>query len=208
VKVDETTLVREILEGNTEAFRIIVEQHQTRVFYLGLKFLKGREEAEDFAQEVFLRAFERLDTFKGEGAFAGWLYRIAFNLASTKYRSAKRVLTESWDDERDSPSNGDSGEGTSVHGNLPASLEGSQERTGEVEHQVIHAESMEEVNKAVKKLPGLYALLVKMHFYDGLSYPEISEILSMPINTIKSYIFRAKKSIRKLLAGHGYAEAK
>jgi RNA polymerase sigma-70 factor (ECF subfamily) len=210
VKVDEAALVREILEGDTEAFRIIVEQHQTRVFYLGLKFLKGREEAEDFAQEVFLRAFERLDTYKGDGAFAGWLYRIAFNLAATKYRAARRFPTESWDEERDSPSGGGSlsGERSTSYSALRTSIGGDRERTGEVEQRVIHAESVDEVNQALKKIPGPYALLVKMHFYDGLTYPEISEILSMPINTIKSYIHRAKKSIRRLLAGHGYAEAK
>lgn len=210
MKVDEAALVREILQGNTEAFRIIVERHQTRVFYLGLKFLKDREEAEDFAQEVFLRAFERLDTYKGEGAFAGWLYRIAFNLASSKYRASRRFLTESWDDERDSPAEEQprNPELPAPYSVLPASLEGTGTHIGEVEHKVIHAESIDEVNQALKKIPGLYAILVKMHFYDGLSYPEISEILSMPINTIKSYIHRAKQSIRKLLTGRGYAEAK
>ncbi len=208
VKVDERALVRRIIEGDTEAFRFVVEQHQTRIFYLGLKFLKDREEAEDFAQEVFLRAFERLDSFKGEGPFAGWIYRIAFNLAATKYRVARRFLTESWDDERDSPA--ESGfvpleprYGPPV---LPPSLEGSAERTGEVEQKVIQAESADEVNRALRKLPGRFAVLVKMHFYDGLTYPEISEILNMPINTIKSYIHRAKKAIRRLLTGHGYAE--
>jgi len=208
VKVDEAALVREILTGNTEAFRVIVEQNQTRVFYLGLKFLKGREEAEDFAQEVFLRAFERLDTFKGDGSFSGWLYRIAFNLAATKYRVGRRFLMESWDDERDSPAEGDylSGAQPAHSSVLPASVPGTEERTGEVERRVIRAESVAEVNRALKKIPGRLAVLVKMHFYDGLTYPEISEILNMPINTIKSYIYRAKQSIKKLLAGHGYAE--
>ncbi|HUZ17029.1 MAG TPA: RNA polymerase sigma factor [Spirochaetia bacterium] len=191
---EETDLVREITGGNVDAFRTIVERHQARIFYLGLKFLRRFEDAEDFAQEVFLRAFEKLSAFKGDGPFAAWLYRIAFNLGISKYRINKRIFAEEWVDETPSDEGIDSTGGESGQG-VPSA-------GAPVERLVVAKESEEEVRRAVDQLPARYAVIVRMHFFDGLTYQEISEVLDIPVNTIKSHVFRAKHEIRKRLADY------
>ena len=98
---DDNILVQRVVQGDTDAFAGIVEKHQKNVFYLGLKFFHNQADAEDFAQEVFLKVFERLDTFTGNVPFKGWLYKIAFNLAVNRYHLNKRryLLQDSIDSE-------------------------------------------------------------------------------------------------------------
>lgn len=160
-----------------EAYRFIVERHQARIFYLGLKFLHRPEDAEDFAQEVFLRAYARLESFQGAVPFSAWLYRIAFNLAVNRYHLKKRAFLE-------------------VH-----TAELQPDPGFSPEQRALREELAEWVRKALTKIPETYHVLIKMHFFDGLSYPEISKALRIPVNTIKSYIFRAKELIRRMLAG-------
>jgi len=90
VEADDNELVRRVLDGDLAAYRTIVERHQGRLFYIGLKFLHSNEDAEDFAQEAFLRAYERLGSYRGSGSFSAWLYRVAFNLAVNRYHGAGR----------------------------------------------------------------------------------------------------------------------
>ncbi len=172
--VDDNELVRKVLEGDLAAYRTIVERHQGRIFYLGLKFLHSDEDAEDFAQEVFLRAFERLGSYRGSGSLAAWLYRVAFNLAVNRYRGAHPLTVELAEE------------------SLP-------DTTPHAEERLLSLESDERVREALEELPDRYAIVVKMHFFDELSYPEIAEALDLPVNTVKSHVFRAKAILRSRL---------
>ena len=171
----DNDLVRRVLAGEVEAYGTIVARHQARVFYLGLKFLRHSEDAEDFAQEVFIRAYEKLASFQGGVPFAAWLHRIAFNLAVNKYHLKKRQAQP-----------------VSTVDLLPDS-------SYSPEHRLLSEELAEWVRKTLHKIPEIYHVLIRMHFFEGLSYPEISRALQMPVNTIKSYIFRAKELIRQRL---------
>jgi RNA polymerase sigma-70 factor, ECF subfamily len=171
----DNLLVRRVLQGEVEAYGTIVARHQARVFFLGLKFLRRSEDAEDFAQEVFIRAYEKLSTFQGNVPFAAWLYRIAFNLAVNKYHLKKRQA-----------------QAVNTVDILPDS-------SFSPEHHLLAEELAEWVRKTLHKIPEIYHVLIRMHFFEGLSYPEISSALEMPVNTIKSYIFRAKAMIRQRL---------
>ncbi len=171
----DNELVRRVLAGEVEAYGGLVARHQARVFYLGLKFLRRREDAEDFAQEVFIRAYEKLSSFQGSVPFAAWLYRIAYNLAVNKYHLKKRQL-----------------QAVNTVDILPDS-------SYSPEHHLLAEELSEWVRKSLHKIPEIYHELIRLHFFEGLSYPEISRALEMPVNTIKSYIFRAKELIRQRL---------
>jgi len=173
---DDNSLVVKVLQGDAQSYRRIVERHQGRVFYLGLRFFHSEHDAEDFAQEVFLRAYEKLSLFQGQVPFAAWLYRIAFNLAVNRYHVHTRERAE-------------------VH----AEIEPADTSPGP-EAGLLRAETIERVRAALRKIPEAYKVVVKMHFFDGLSYPEISRILRTPVNTIKSHIFRAKQLLRRRLA--------
>jgi RNA polymerase sigma-70 factor (ECF subfamily) len=171
----DNELVRRVLAGEVEAYSTIVARHQARVFYLGLKFLRRTEDAEDFAQEAFIRAYEKLSSFQGNVPFAAWLYRIAFNLAVNKYHLKKRQAQ------------------------AVSSVEILPDSSFSPEHRLLSAELAEWVRRTLHKIPDIYHVLIRMHFFEGLSYPEISKSLEMPVNTIKSYIFRAKELLRQKL---------
>lgn len=171
----DNELVRRVLRGEVDAFASIVTRHQARLFRLGLKFLHRAEDAEDFAQEVFIRAYQRLATFQGQVPFAAWLYRISFNLAVNRYHVKKRTLP------------------------AVAEVEHLPDPSHSPEHRLVREELGEWVRKTLQKIPDIYNVLLRMHFFDGLSYPEISRKLRIPVNTIKSYIFRAKELIRQRL---------
>ena len=173
---DDADLVRKVLSGDVQQYRVIVERHQSRILFMGLKFLHRLEDAEDFTQEVFLRAFEKLSLYSGKGPFAAWLYRLAYHVAVNTHQGSRQAFLEEEIDEQALP------------GNLPSA-----------EDALASRESAESVGRALKWLPARYSLVVRMHYFDGLSYPEIADILDVPVNTIKSYIFRAKEIIRSRL---------
>jgi RNA polymerase sigma-70 factor (ECF subfamily) len=179
-KTTDNELVQHILDGHIDAYREIVARHQARVFYLGLKFFHNRHDAEDFAQEVFLKTFEKLRTFKAEVPFGSWLNKIAYNMAVNQYHKRKRAHVEV---------------------GLPCE---PLDTSLSPEIRVLRRELSEKVGNVLKKIPDIYKPVINLHFFEGLSYPEISRALSIPVNTIKSYVFRAKQLLRSRLGAYVY----
>jgi len=183
-KVHDNLLVEKILQGDIESYRTIVTRHQARIFYLGLRFFHNRHDAEDFAQEVFLKTYEKLKSFQGEVPFAYWLNKIAYNTAVNHYHKLQRGRAE-----------------------ITMSTE-PRDHSPSPEIRALRNELIDKVRNVLKRIPGIYRQVVKMHFFEGLSYPEISRIMSIPVNTIKSHIFRAKQILRSRLGVYaaGYLE--
>lgn len=171
-------MVRRILDGQIDAYREIVARHQARVFYIGLKFFHNRHDAEDYAQEVFLKAFEKLQSFGGEVPFSAWLNKIAYNMAVNYYHKRRRNRVE-----------------------VPLPIEPRDPALGPEIH-VLRNELQERVRKVLKKIPEIYKPVINLHFFEGLSYPEISRSLRIPVNTVKSYVFRTKQLLRSRLEAY------
>ncbi len=178
---DDNLLVLKIVKGNTDAFRQIVEKHQSKIFYLGLKFFHNPEEAEDFVQDVFLRAYEKLATFRGRVPFGAWLYRIAYNLAVNKYHFNRRRLTELSLEEH----------GLEVE---------TEDREANPEVKLSDDEFRKRVRMILNEIPDIYNIIIKMHYFDNLKLAQISGILGISLNTVKSHVFRAKKAIKRKIA--------
>ena len=174
-KKADNVLVKLILGGEVDLYREIVTRHQAGVFYLGLKFFHNRHDAEDYAQEVFLRAFEKLQTFRAEVPFSSWLNRIAYNMAVNQYHKRRR---------------------TNVEVAMPVE---PRDTAAGPETRLLRSELLERVRNVLKKIPDIYKPVIALHFFEGLSYPEISRALSIPVNTIKSYVFRTKQLLRSRL---------
>ena len=168
---NDNSLVKEVLRGDHTSFRSLIERHQGKIYYLGLKFFRNTEDAEDFSQDVFIRAFDKLKTFKGDVPFSGWLYKLAFNLAVNTYRVKRFNLSP-----------------LEAHGEI-------EDSSINPESSAIEHETQNIIQKLVSSLPESYHIVIKMHYFDGLSYPEIAEITEIPVNTIKSHIRRAKELI-------------
>ncbi|MBN2552745.1 MAG: sigma-70 family RNA polymerase sigma factor [Spirochaetales bacterium] len=183
-KLPDNELVKRIIAGEYEAYREIVARHQTRIFYMGLKFFHNRHDAEDYAQEVFLKTFVKLRSFKAEVPFASWLNKIAYNMAVNQYHKRRRARVE-------------------------VAMQGEpRDDSLSPETRILRNELCEKVHRVLKKIPDVYKPVINLHFFEGLSYPEISRALSIPVNTIKSYVFRAKQLLRTRLGSYvdGYLE--
>ena len=168
-------IIKRILYGDTEEFRIIVARYQRQIFNIGLRFFKNEHDSYDFVQEVFIKAFQKLSTFRGLSPFRFWLMKIAYNTGINNIKAFKND--------------------GSIESVIVPSLEKSPEKK--------HLE--EEVRKllldAIDKLPERYRICLDFYFFYGFSYSEINGITGYPVNTIKSNVFRAKKELRNALSG-------
>lgn len=168
-------IVREILKGEPGLFRVLVSRHQGRIFAVGMRFCRNREDARDFVQDVFLRAFNSLESFRGESRFASWLAKIAYNhgINTVRGRREYESLVEEY-----------------AGGGWPGP-----------ETALVRKEIRTALAKAVGGLPERYRLCLDLYFFFGLTHQEIRELTGFPVNTIKSHVFRAKQLLRDALRG-------
>jgi RNA polymerase sigma-70 factor (ECF subfamily) len=175
---DDQKIVTWIVSGQKELFRVLVRRHERAVYGMGLSFFRNTDDAADFTQEVFLKAYHNLSRFEGRARFSTWLYKIAYNTAvnGVSRRREYRSLAE--------------------EESLPGGVS--------PEYALMRAAAKEAVTNAVKELPEKYRICVDLFFFYDRSYQEIEAITGYPVNTIKSHVFRAKKLLRQKLAA--YAE--
>ena len=167
-------IIRQILDGNVEKFRVIIERYQAHIYSIGMRFFKNNDDANDFVQDVFIKVYNELGTFKGKAQFRSWLIKIAYNFGINKINARKidNVVFEE-----------------SVSG-WP---------TPEQDH--IKDETINLLRNAVNTLPEQYRICVDLYFYMGMKYSEIEGVTGYPVNTIKSNVLRAKHILRDRLRG-------
>jgi RNA polymerase sigma-70 factor (ECF subfamily) len=167
-----------VLTGDIHAYSVLVDRYKQMVFTLAIKVLKNREEAEEVAQDVFVKIYQVLGTFKGESKFSTWVYKIAYHRSLDHLRSNKRkvqtVGLDTCPEHFDSPWE-----------NGPELLE-ANENSGIIEN-------------ALKQLSAEENVLITLHYYEGLSLKEISVITNLSANTIKVRLFRCRKRLAQLL---------
>jgi RNA polymerase sigma-70 factor (ECF subfamily) len=174
--MEDAELVTRILEGERELFRTLVGRHQSRIYYLGAKFFRRREEREDFVQEVFLRCYRKLGSYSGKAPFAAWLYRLAYNLALNTRRFQARLREDFY----------------------PV-MEEADPGHATPEQHFLDGEAKEELNRAVASLGGFSAWLIRLYYFEEFDYRTISEITGMPVGTLKSHLHRIRGRLREEL---------
>lgn len=167
-------LIHDSLKGNAESFAELMSLYYNRVTAIGHRFFFNAADKEDFAQEVFLKVFKNLSSFRGESSFATWITKIAL---TTALNSIKRTKDIEFDPETME---------------VPSNIYTPEE-------QQIRQLTMEAVKEAINDLPKKYAICLELYFFHDLNHEEISIITGFPVNTIKSHIFRAKKILRQKL---------
>lgn len=170
-------LVLGVRRGAVEDYGELVRRHQASVFNVCYRVLGERREAQDLAQEAFIRAYQRLDTFDVQRSFGPWMRRVAANLC-LNHLQVKRAMRVPLDDERDEPYVAD-------------------ETTPETIHE--RAEQAESVHAALRSLPPHYRAVIELRHFQELSYAEIADFLSIPLSDVKSHLFRARKCLAKKL---------
>jgi len=175
-EISDEQVVRKVQRGQTDYFSIIVERYRNKIFSIGMRFFYNHDDSADFAQEVFLRAFDRIESYKEIAPFRFWLAKLAYNLAIN--------MKKSQPDNRLS---------------VDDVAEPFHEISPEGEH--IYDEMKQILIEEINRLPERYRICLDLYFFMGLKYSEISEITGNPVNTIKSDVFRAKNILRKRLSG-------
>lgn len=176
---DERELIRRAKKGDSDAFRLLVEEYQTAVYRLALRMC-GESGAEDAAQEAFVAAWRGLPRFRGECRFSTWLYRLTTNAAIDYLRREQKQRTDG--DLDDLPLADDS----------PSPQE-----------QAERSETQQRVRKALAALSEEHRQILLLRYMQELDYGEIAQALHISEGTVKSRINRAKARLRELLAQEG-----
>lgn len=177
-------LVRRVQAGDQTAFNLLVLKYQHRVLKLVGRFVNDPTEAEDVAQEAFLKAYRALASFRGDSAFYTWLYRIAINTAKNALVSQRRRPVD-FDLDLQDPDQYD----------RHAKLKEADTPEGVLLTDEIRAV----VEEAMAELPEDLRTAIVLRELEGLSYEEIAEAMDCPVGTVRSRIFRAREAIDKKL---------
>jgi len=174
-------LVQCVQKGDKQAFELLVLKYQRKIIRLVSFFVKDQAEVEDIVQEIFIKAYKALASFRGESAFYTWLYRIGVNSAKNHIISQKRrMITSSDIDAREKELFH-----VPVLPNEPVTPD-----------TVLASKQLAElVNEAMDTLPDELRTAISLREIDGLSYEEIAEMMDCPLGTVRSRIFRAREII-------------
>ncbi|HEY7641995.1 MAG TPA: RNA polymerase sigma factor RpoE [Steroidobacteraceae bacterium] len=177
-------LVERVQAGDKAAFDLLVRKYQHRVLKLVSRFVSDAAEAEDVAQEAFLKAYRALASFRGDSAFYTWLYRIAINTAKNALVSNRRRPVD-FDLDLQDPEQYDR------HARL---------KEGDTPEGVLLTEEIRSVvERAMEQLPEDLRTAIILRELEGLSYEEIAEAMDCPVGTVRSRIFRAREAIDRKL---------
>lgn len=176
--------IKQVLKGDQDAFAEVIELYKDKVFQICYRMLGNRHEAEDISQEAFIRAYVNIHTFNQKRKFSTWLYRIATNLCIDRIRKKKP------DYYLDAEVTGT--EGLTMYSQVAAEGQLPEEEVEEMELQA-------EIQRQILKLPDKYRSVIVLKYIEELSLQEISEILDLPLGTVKTRIHRGREALRKQL---------
>ncbi len=177
--MDETKIIKDVLAGNKESYKTLVQNYSQRIFAYIYRFIgNDKESAQDITQEVFLKAYENLAGFDFKKSFSPWLYRIAHNEAVNfikKNSRRKEILLDEdhWNDI------------------------GSSETS--VTDQIDNANNANLVYIALNKIKPKFREVIVLHYFEEKSYEEIAKIINKPRNTVGILMMRGKKHLKRLL---------
>ncbi|HWZ16089.1 MAG TPA: RNA polymerase sigma factor [Mucilaginibacter sp.] len=177
-KLSDIELIEQTLAGNQSAYTDLVKRHQRFVFTLAMRFAKGREDAEEIAQDCFIKAYRSLASFQGQSKFSTWLYSIVYTTAMTFLRK-KRVATDSIDDE-----------------NIHIQIEN---HSGYDVNNVENKSKSFYLNQAIEQLLPDDAAIITLFYKGEQSLEEIGQAMGMEANTVKVKLFRARQRLKEKL---------
>ncbi|MBT8131500.1 MAG: RNA polymerase sigma factor RpoE [Gammaproteobacteria bacterium] len=183
-KASDQLLVERVQQGDKSAFDVLVLKYQHKIVKLVMRYVRDAAEAQDVAQEAFLKAFRALPGFRGDSAFYTWLYRIAINTAKNYLVAAKRRPLE-YDLDPQDPEQYD-----------------TQVRLKDIETPeglALSGEIRRTVNRAIDHLPDDLRTAIILRELEGMTYEEIAQTMECPVGTVRSRIFRAREAIDKRL---------
>ncbi|HZL08472.1 MAG TPA: RNA polymerase sigma factor [Prolixibacteraceae bacterium] len=177
-KTEDIYYIEAVRNGNVQAFSFLVERYQKLVYTLALKLLKKPEDAEELAQDTFVKAYQKIDSYEGKSKFSTWLYSITYNACISELRK-RRVEFSSLEDQRFSDQ-----DEMKMYDYFSETKKEDQEKY---------------LNLALAKLPEDDQVLVTLYYYENQSMDEISMITGLTVSNIKVRVHRARKKMYAVL---------
>ena len=171
---NDQILINEIVEGDTHAFALLVDRYKDLVFTLALRMLKNREEAEEVAQDTFIKTYKSLEKFKGDSKFSTWIYRVAYNTSLDRIKKNKKHFNEV--------------EINEFTAHQVITIDNALDRLETKEQEEV-------IQRCIALLPSEESFLLTLYYFDDLSLDDISKIVGITANSIKVKLFRSRKKL-------------
>lgn len=185
-QVDEATLIERVKNGDQQAFEDLVSRYENKVYRLAIKLTRNETLAEEVMQEVFIKIYEKIGTFRGESALSSWIYRIAANACFAKLNLEKRH--QHADLEETMPQ-------------AEIALLERQDSTPEAPDRPLLAnEALSVISRAIERLPEDFRVVLTLRDVEGMSNEEVARVLDLSVPAVKSRLHRARLLLRKKLA--------
>lgn len=185
-QVDEAILIERVKNGDQQAFEDLVSRYENKVYRLAIKLTRNETLAEEVMQEVFLKIYEKIGTFRGESALSSWIYRIAANACFAKLNLEKRHQHADLDE---------------TMPQAEIALQERQDSTPESpDRPLLTNEALSVISRAIERLPEDFRVVLTLRDVEGMSNEEVARILELSVPAVKSRLHRARLSLRKKLA--------
>ena len=175
-------LVKQVLDGDTSAFGTIIKKTEGLVAQIVFKMINNSEDRKDIAQDIYLKTFKKLSSFKFQSKLSTWIGQIAYNTCLNYLEKKKLIILPKTESEGEA-----------------LSSETTNTPNNETENLIFQKDLSEILISEIDILPPLYKTLITLYHNEELSYEEIAQITELPEGTVKSYLFRARKSLRESL---------
>jgi RNA polymerase sigma-70 factor (ECF subfamily) len=167
-------IINQIIEGDTNAFSVLVNRYKDLVFTLALKMLKNKEEAEEVSQDTFIKAYKSIHKFKGDSKFSTWIYRVAYNTCLDRLKKLKRTQ------------------------HVVAIDEFTENEVKTIDNALDNLEAKERkqtIQECLHLLPAEDSFLLTLYYFEEQSLDEISKVVGITANNVKVKIFRSRKKL-------------
>lgn len=182
--ISDQEIIESVLKGNTSDYSILIDRYKNKAFSMLKRMLKNEFDAEEVLQDCFLKAYNSLNSFKGESKFSTWFYRIVYNTAVTKLSSKKRKIEL---------------EMTSIeeHFNLVGEYD-----SGNFEK----AELTTLLHNAIERLPERHSAVLSLFYLNEMTCEEIGEVMEISVSNVKVLLYRSRNALKDLLLKENLAE--
>jgi RNA polymerase sigma-70 factor (ECF subfamily) len=175
---NDQVYIEKIINGDTNAFSILVERYKDLVYTLAIRMVKHKEEAEEITQDTFIKAYKSIHKFKGDSKFSTWIYRVAYNTCLDAIKKHKKLQS-----------------------NVPIN-EYTEHEVKAIDNALDIMEAKERsvvIKNSIEKLPSEDAFLMTLYYYEELSLDEIADITGLKANNVKVKLFRSRKKLATIL---------
>jgi RNA polymerase sigma-70 factor (ECF subfamily) len=182
--LDEINMVKEVLSGNRNAFVQLINHYEGLVLHIVTPLIGVNDDREDICQDIFMKVYEKINTFRFKSKLGTWIGNIAYNTSINFLKKKKNILMSTF---------------VSPENELTF-IESVNSDFNNPEQIIIKQEDIKQLNQSIEKLTEFQKAIILLFYQDEMSLDEISKVLEMPVNTVKSHLFRAKNSLKRLVS--------